>query len=146
MATLTEVAASPSRLIFYLIKIMAILLVDDNPVQAATRQVILSNSGLKVFVAATASHALALLEDFELARNVRLVITDHVMPQMNGQQFVTRLRQRFPALPVLVLSGLPDAEMEYAGMNVVYRPKPIAPEELIRLTQSLCEDALGRTA
>lgn len=125
---------------------MAILLVDDNPVQATTRQAILTNTGRKVFVATSASHALVLLEDLELARNVKLVITDHIMPKMNGQQFVARLRQLFPTLPVLVLSGLPDAEIEYVGMNVVYRPKPIAPEELIRLAQSLCEDALGRTA
>jgi CheY-like chemotaxis protein len=125
---------------------MAILLVDDNPVQATTRQAILTNTGRKVFVATSASHALVLLEDLELARNVKLVITDHIMPKMNGQQFVARLRQLFPTLPVLVLSGLPDAEIEYVGMNVDYRMKPIAPEELIRLAQSLCEDALGRTA
>lgn len=125
---------------------MAILLVDDNPVQAATRQAILASAGLKVFVATSANNALVLLEDLELARNVKLVITDHVMPKMNGQQFVVRLRQLFPTLPVLVLSGMPDAETEYVGMNVVYRPKPIVPEELIRLAQSLCEEALGRTA
>jgi CheY-like chemotaxis protein len=123
-----------------------VLLVDDNPVQAATRHAILTNSGHKVFVAASAINALALLEDLELAGNLKLVITDHLMPQMNGRQFVVKLRQRFPTLPVLVLSGLPDAEAEYVGMNILYRPKPIAPEELIRLTQSLCENKLGRTA
>jgi CheY-like chemotaxis protein len=124
-----------------------VLLVDDNPVQAATRQTILTHSGNQVFVAASANHALALLENPELARNVDLVITDHLMPKMNGPQLVANLRQRFPTLPIVVLSGMPDAEMEYAGMDVLYRPKPIAPEELIRLTQSLWEkNRLGRTA
>ena len=124
-----------------------VLLVDDNPVQAATRQTILTHSGNQVFVAASANHALALLENPEFARNVDLVITDHLMPKMNGPQLVARLRQRFATLPILVLSGMPDAEMEYAGMDVLYRPKPIAPEELIRLTQSLWEkNRLGRTA
>jgi CheY-like chemotaxis protein len=124
-----------------------VLLVDDNPVQAATRQTILTHSGNQVFVAASANHALALLENPELARNVDLVITDHLMPKMNGPQLVAHLRQRFPTLPIVVLSGMPDAEMEYAGMDVLYRPKPIAPEELIRLTQSLWEkNRLGRTA
>ncbi len=123
-----------------------ILLVDDNPVQAATRQAILVYSGNTVIVATNASHALALFENLDLARNVRLVITDHLMPKMNGPQFVAEIRKRFPALPVLVLSGMPDAESEYSGMNVVYRLKPIAPEELIQLTRSLCADTLGRTA
>jgi CheY-like chemotaxis protein len=126
--------------------VSTVLLVDDNPVQAATRQAILSHSGNKVFIATSAGHALALLEDLELARTVRLVITDHLMPKMNGPQFVVKVRQRFPTVPILVLSGLADAEIEYAGMNVLYRQKPIAPEELIRLTQLLCEDTLGRIA
>jgi len=99
-----------------------------------------------VIVATNASQALALLENLDLARTVGLVITDHLMPKMNGPQFVVELRKRFPALPVLVLSGMPDAESEYSGMNVVYRLKPIAPEELIQLTRSLCENTLGRTA
>jgi CheY-like chemotaxis protein len=126
--------------------VSTVLLVDDNPVQAATRQAILSHSGNRVFIATSAGHALALLEDLELARTVRLVITDHLMPKMNGPQFVVKVRQRFPTLPILVLSGLADAEIEYAGMNVLYRQKPIAPEELIQLTQLLCEDTLGRIA
>jgi len=123
-----------------------VLVVDDNPVQAATRQSILTYSGNNVVVATSASHALALLEDSELSRNISLIITDHLMPLMNGPQFIARVRQRFPTMPVLVLSGLPDAEIEYAGMNVLYRQKPIAPEELIQLTESLCKTTLGRTA
>ena len=123
-----------------------VLVVDDNPVQAATRQSILTYSGNNVVVATSASHALALLEDPELSRNISLIITDHLMPLLNGPQFIARLRQRFPTMPVLVLSGMPDAEIEYAGMNVLYRQKPIAPEELIQLTESLCKTTLGRTA
>jgi len=123
-----------------------ILLVDDNPIQAATRQAILSSSVNEVLVATSASRALALLEDSELAANVRLVITDHLMPGMTGPQFVARLREGFPVLPVLVLSGWPDVEMEYAGLNILYRSKPIAPEELIPLVELLCRDALKRTA
>ncbi len=123
-----------------------ILLVDDNPIQSATREAILTHSGNEVFVASTASHALALLEESELAMSVRLVVTDHLMPNMNGPQFVARLRQQFPTLPVLVLSGLPEAEGEYVGMDVLCRLKPIGPEDLIQLTRSLCANTLGRTA
>jgi CheY-like chemotaxis protein len=124
-----------------------VLLVDDNALQAATRQAILSLSGNNVRIAPSARHALALLEeDVDLAKSVRLVITDHLMPKMNGAEFVTQLRKRFPDLPILVLSGLPDAENEYEGLNIVYRPKPITPEELIRLTELLCRDTLRRTA
>jgi DNA-binding response OmpR family regulator len=123
-----------------------ILLVDDNPIQAATREAILSHSRRKVIVASDANQALTLLQDAELAKSVRLVITDHLMPKMNGPQFVAILREQFRNLFIIVLSGLPDAEHEYDGMNVVFRLKPIAPEELIHLVQSVCRDPLDRIA
>ena len=124
----------------------AILLVDDNPVQAATRKAILTFSGNQVSVATNAQEALTLLENSDFAKNINLIITDHLMPHMNGPQFVARLRLQLPNVPVLVLSGLPDAEAEYDGMNILYRLKPLDPEELIRLAQSLSTSALGRTA
>ena len=124
----------------------AILLVDDNPVQAATRKAILTFSGNQVSVATNAQEALTLLESPDFAKNINLIITDHLMPHMNGPQFVARLRVQLPNVPVLVLSGLPDAEAEYDGMNILYRLKPLDPEELIGLAQSLPTSALGRTA
>jgi CheY-like chemotaxis protein len=124
----------------------AILLVDDNPVQAATRKAILTFSGNQVSVATNAQEALTLLENPDFAKNINLIITDHLMPLMNGPQFVARLRLHLPNVPVLVLSGLPDAEAEYDGMNILYRLKPLDPEELIRLAQFLPTSALGRTA
>ncbi|HSY73537.1 MAG TPA: response regulator [Alloacidobacterium sp.] len=126
--------------------IAAILLVDDNPVQAATRKAILTHAGNSVSMATDAQQALHLLANPDFAKEVKLVITDHLMPQMNGPQFVAKLRLQLPNLPVLVLSGLPDAEGEYAGMNVLYRLKPMDPEELIGLAQSLPAQTLGRTA
>lgn len=123
-----------------------ILLVDDNAVQAATRRAILSGTGNQIEVATNPIDALKMLDEPELANRVRLVITDHLMPNMKGPQFVAELRKRFPVVPVLVLSGLPGSEEEYAGMKVVHRLKPLAPESLIQLAQSLCSNALGRTA
>ena len=130
----------------YVMPLAAILLVDDNPVQAATRKAILTFSGNQVSVATNAQEALTLLENSDFAKNINLIITDHLMPHMNGPQFVARLRVQLPNVPVLVLSGLPDAEAEYDGMNILYRLKPLDPEELIRLAQSLPTSALGRTA
>jgi DNA-binding response OmpR family regulator len=125
---------------------ITILLVDDDPIQAATRKAILIRSGNEVVIASGGQKALSLLDDMELAQRVGMVITDHLMPGMNGLQFVTELRRHFPTLPVLVLSGLPDGEAAYEGLNVRYRLKPLAPEELIQLAQSIPGSALGRTA
>jgi DNA-binding response OmpR family regulator len=123
-----------------------VLLVDDNPIQAATRQAILSLPGRAVAVAEGAHRALEMIEDFELFNSLGLVITDHCMPHINGPQFVDLLRHRLPTLPVLVLSGFPDVEAEYAGLDVVFRVKPIAPDQLLALVDSLLEEPMSRTA
>ncbi len=58
------------------------------------------------------------LEQFqkgEFPAEIRLVITDHIMPGMSGSEFVRELRETHPMLPVLVISGLEEAEEEYDG-------------------------------
>jgi len=123
-----------------------ILLVDDNGIQATTRKAILARSGRSVVVASDGHNALQLLHDADHGRPVGLVITDHLMPGMNGPQFVTELREDFPDLPVLVLSGLADAEDQYLGLDVIFRMKPFPPEELLALVRSLLTAPIARTA
>lgn len=123
-----------------------ILLVDDNAVQASTRRSILLRTGRPVELASGASQALAMLEDATLVGSIALVITDHCMPGMNGPEFVARLRHRLPSVPVVVLSGYPDVESEYEGLHVVFRVKPLAPDQLIALAEALLEPPLTRTA
>lgn len=122
-----------------------ILLVDDNAIQAATRKAILSRAGRSVLVAADGRQALELLQQAGTGYPVRMVVTDHFMPGMNGPQFVATLRAQYPNLPVLVLSGMAEAEDEYQEMDVIFRVKPLPPEELISLVRSLI-DPIGRTA
>ena|ERR1700733_238659 len=123
-----------------------ILLVDDNAIQATTRRAILVRSGRSVVIATGAAQALQMIDDEELIRSVDLIITDHWMPGLNGPQFVEKLRERLPEIPVLVLSGLADAESEYQGMNVVFRVKPFPPDMLIALTTSILDPPISRTA
>jgi len=123
-----------------------ILLVDDNAIQATTRRTILLKTGRAVALANVAAQALGMLDDASLLKSIGLVITDHCMPGMMGPEFVARLRERMPSVPVIVLSGFPDVESEYEGMNVQFRLKPLPPEELIALTHSLLKSPLIRTA
>jgi CheY-like chemotaxis protein len=122
-----------------------ILLVDDNCIQATTRKAILARSG-NVAVACDGRQALAMLEQAGGVRPVGLVVTDHLMPGMNGPEFVSQLRMRFPDLPVVVLSGLVDAEDEYHNLDVIFRVKPFPPDELLALVRLFLTQPMGRTA
>ncbi len=123
-----------------------ILLVDDNCIQATTRKAILSRSGRNVAVACDGPQALAMLDQAGGLRPVGLVMTDHLMPGMNGPEFVAALRNRFPDLPVVVLSGLADAEDEYSLLDVLFRVKPCPPDDLLAIVRSVLDQPLSRTA
>lgn len=115
----------------------AILLIDDNAIQAATRQTILRRAGYYVIAALNPVRALEQFKMDEFPAAIRLVITDHLMPGMTGADFVSELRQSHPSLPVLVISGLEEARDEYAAMDVTFRVKPLLPDDLLTTVQRL---------
>jgi CheY-like chemotaxis protein len=109
----------------------AVLLIDDNAIQAATRQAILRRAGYFVIAVLNPARALEQLNSPDFSSSISAVITDHIMPGMVGSEFVRQLRKIHPALPVMVISGLEEAEPEYAGLNVRFLLKPLQPELLI---------------
>ena len=120
------------------------LLIDDNAIQAATRQTILRRSGYFAIAALNPRRALEQFQNDDFPAEIRAVITDHIMPEMSGSEFVRELRKTHPHLPVMVISGLEEAEAEYAGLNVAFRLKPLPPESLLsHLRGLLAEDEEG---
>jgi len=118
----------------------SVLLVDDSAVQAATRRMVLERAGYHVTVTLDARTALDLLSDHDCQTSYSLVITDHVMPSLGGAEFVTLLREICQDLPVLVLSGMAEAEEKYEGLGVEFRVKPCAPEELLATVARLVDE------
>jgi CheY-like chemotaxis protein len=116
-----------------------ILLLDDNAIQAATRQSILKRAGYFVIAALNPLRALEQFQRNEFHAPISLVITDHIMPGMNGAEFICELRKIEPHLPVVVISGLEEAEDEYMGMNVRFLLKPLPPEQLLANLRDLLE-------
>jgi CheY-like chemotaxis protein len=108
-----------------------ILLVDDNAIQAVTRQTILRRAGYFVIAALNPGRALEQFHSDEFPTEISAVITDHIMPGMNGAQFVRELRKIQPDLLVMVISGLEEAEQDYAGLNVRFLLKPLSPDLLL---------------
>lgn len=108
-----------------------ILLIDDSPTQLHVREAVLREAGFSVASASSAERALQLLTDPQAAAGLGVIVTDHVMPGVTGDAFVRELR-KLCELPVIVVSGMADAEEAYSGLNVTFLQKPCAPEDLIR--------------
>jgi CheY-like chemotaxis protein len=119
----------------------AILLIDDNAVQAATRQTILKRAGYYVIAVLSPQRALEQIRTREFPADIELVITDHLMPGMTGTEFVRELRKIEPDMPVLVISGLEEAEEEYADLDVQFRMKPLLPDHLLASVHRLLTHA-----
>ena len=116
---------------------LAILLIDDNAVQAATRQAILKRNGYHVIAVLSPARALEQFRQKTFAEPIGMVITDHVMPEMSGATFTRELRAIAPEMPVMVISGLEEAEDEYDGLNVTFRMKPLLPQSLLEQVDAL---------
>ena len=108
-----------------------LLLIDDDPVQLGVRETVLRRAGFTVSIATTAEGAMAVMRTQPLADNLRVIITDHVMPGASGADFVRALRGVHPVVPVIVISGLPEIESEYQGLNVRCLTKPCPPQIMI---------------
>jgi CheY-like chemotaxis protein len=81
-----------------------VLVVDDeNPIREATRQLLESN-GYRVITAANGQEA---LERFDTT--VQLVLTDMMMPTMNGMALIRALRAMAPTLKIIATTGMQES-------------------------------------
>lgn len=123
-----------------------VLLLDDNEIQLVTRKTILRQAGHNVHAALNAEDALCMVRNPEKSQTIKLIITDHLMPGMRGDAFVREVRKVLPDIPVIVITGHPEAEMDYTGLNVELLPKPCGPEVLLERAARAFPPPLSRTA
>ena len=102
-----------------------VLLVEDNPEVAAATQAVLVSMGCAVSdEKPEAALALLATQEFDL------VLTDVVMPGMDGIELATRIRAAFPRLPVVLISGYSQSLERAVGLGLQVLPKPCSPDAL----------------
>jgi len=80
-----------------------VLLVEDEPTVMRLNATILERLGYQVFTASTPREALRCFDTH--SREIQLLVSDVVMPEMNGHELVRQLRSLSPDLKCLLLSG-----------------------------------------
>jgi CheY-like chemotaxis protein len=110
-----------------------ILMVDDEDLLLNMGRVVLGQFGYEVLTANSGAKALALLEKLE--RPIDLVITDLVMPQMSGREFIDQIQLRLPGVPVLCSSGF--ARGADGSDTSTFLPKPFTSQELLTRVRQL---------
>ncbi len=118
-----------------------VLVVDDDEMIRALIAAVLANEGLKVTEAESGPKALEILS----VEQPDLVISDVMMPEMDGFQLITKLRATADAgsVPVLFLTSRIDPSDSATGLRLgatEYLRKPFTPEELVaQVTRHLAE-------
>lgn len=109
---------------------MKVLLADDEPGLRKLVKRYLDNPRFDVIEAANGADALAAVPD---ARAIDLLITDQMMPEMEGHELSRRLRQQNPDLKVLYLTGHADRLFAAKGRmwdQEAYLDKPFTQKSL----------------
>ena len=91
----------------------------------------LDKAGYRVFTARSGSEALTTLEDLD--DPPRLLITDMVMPGMDGRMLADRLRSKCPGCRVLLMSGYTEdivIREQALEPDTSFLAKPFTPAEL----------------
>src|SRR5437660_11424427 len=105
-----------------------ILLADDNRDSVDSLAMLLQHSGYGVMAAYSVSQALDLLDD--VTGHVDVVVCDIRMPHLDGFDLFRVLRHRFPALPVILMTGLPITSDDVIPRDVTILEKPIGIDKL----------------
>jgi|SRR5579859_2613620 len=117
-----------------------ILLVEDEPSVRRLVSQMLQLTGYTVLEASGGLEALGLMDN--VGRPVDLLLTDIVMPSMNGGALAQRLSRQHPKMRVLFTSGYMDdvVVQEVVAMGAQFLPKPFTMEGLTQKVRQVLDE------
>ncbi|HEX7008811.1 MAG TPA: sigma-54 dependent transcriptional regulator [Phycisphaeraceae bacterium] len=113
-----------------------ILIVDDDPIVAESLADFLRSEGYATLTAGDGNEALTLIEQATSRSDpagIGIVILDMNMPRCDGMELLRALRQRFPAIVPIVITGFGKIESAVEAVKlgaVDYLTKPLVDDEL----------------
>jgi two-component system, cell cycle sensor histidine kinase and response regulator CckA len=117
-----------------------IILADDDSMVRKVVHTTLESYGYQVLAAANGGEATFLAKQYQ--DTIHLLLTDVVMPEMNGQKLENQLREMFPKMKTLFISGYSDEIMFHHGRlnpEKSYLKKPFNPVALGRRVREVLD-------
>lgn len=117
-----------------------ILLVEDEDAVRTFAQRALSNKGYEVLCAEHGESALEVFEN-KAEQRVDLLITDVVMPGMDGPTLAQKIREHSPNMKIIFMSGYTEDKLkDYMGENIYFLPKPFTLKVLAAKVKEVLEE------
>jgi two-component system, cell cycle sensor histidine kinase and response regulator CckA len=124
-----------------------VLLVEDEELIRRVVTQALELHGYRVVAVEDGRRALAVCERAD--QPIDLLVTDVVMPSMNGPELVQRVSRLRPRLPVLYISGYTDRALIHQGQRdagTAFLQKPFMPDVLVRKIREVLDRSASRAA
>ncbi len=117
--------------------IKKVLVVDDEPDTLELVKLVLESGGFETVLAASGMDALAKVGNTKLD----LVLLDIMMPDMDGWDVFRKIKEKYPALPIAILTAKAQNIDKLLGLHVLkaddYITKPFGKNELINKVKKL---------
>lgn len=124
---------------------ITILLVEDDPLQAAVRKSVLERRFSDVRRVSDAAEALCLVEQPQFASHLGLVVSGNQRSGIGISDFVAELRARMPGIPVLVLGENGGRDAASYGPGVCFLSRPVSADEMITVATRMMAEAECKT-
>ncbi|GAC1352208.1 MAG: hypothetical protein NVS3B20_07850 [Polyangiales bacterium] len=113
----------------------SILIVEDEASVAEAFAIFLTSEGYRTQIATNGEEALATLEEFR----PDLVISDVIMPVMDGNQLIRAMKAHhsYASIPVLLMSGAPSFARDAPKDGMIRLQKPFALEVLLGVIEQM---------
>lgn len=118
-----------------------VLIVDDDAGVRDTVRLVLIREGYDVLLAPNGETAIQLMAHDDHAQKISAVLCDLDMPQGGGCSVISHFGTRFPAIPIIVMSGASDS----AFLDGIVQPgvadwlrKPVTRETLVEKVRTAC--------
>ncbi|MDB5715744.1 MAG: response regulator [Sphingomonadales bacterium] len=120
-----------------------VLVVEDEDMVRTVAERALSRHGYTVL---TASHGEEALEILGKGTHIDLLISDVVMPTMDGPTLVRHAREQFPDLPILFMSGYAEEQLRKSIQidRVAFLPKPFSVKQLVEAARDSLAGTLAK--
>jgi two-component system chemotaxis response regulator CheY len=117
-----------------------VLIIDDESDVRDALKLQLSANNYQIIEAENGQEGMDLLKSGDNLSNVGVILCDIRMPKVNGIECIEYIRQEAPGIPIVVVTGFPDAQMAVSLMNdgvKGYLVKPVEKEKLVSTVEKL---------
>ena len=121
-------------------RILKLLIVEDDPKLCQLYSIVLNKAGYETVCADNGQMAWDILEK----EHIDLILTDLMMPVMDGYEFIRSVRQSNPLIPVLIITAKDDFQSKSRGFGLGsddYMTKPVDVNEMVLRVRALLRRA-----